>query len=469
MSGKKGQSYSILRTFAVWAVLSIAVLAAIAAYQMNRFVAERMLRHDAHITGEAMTALIVTPKAVRAMLGDGSEATRREFLEQIRLLSSMPHVLRANVYDRAQRVLWSSDPRLVGHIPGKNDELDEALQGKLVMHRGRTDGSDLEKPEHRYLAQSIGEFVETYVPIRDSQGQVVGAVELYRIPVELFATLKEGTILIGIGALIGAAALFAALFWVVRNGDRTLRWQHERLVESSRLAAVGEMAASVAHGIRNPLASIRSSAELALETDALDLRREAHDIISSVDRAERWVADLLRCAVPPDGDESQASADAALATSTAFDQYRDEFTRRGIHARLAVAPRLPRVAGSTQGLAQVLAGLLANAAEATPAGAGVRVSAQPQGRGVRIEIIDEGGGIPPGDLERVFEPYVTTKARGLGLGLPLARTSVERVGGRIALASSPGHGTTVTIDLPATEEPTESMSANAPHPREART
>ncbi len=442
------RAFSLIRAFSLWSIGAIVVLAACAAFAMSRFISDRMLMRDAQLTAEFVSSVIVTPEVVATLSGRGADVPRNLFVQHIRDLSSMPDVLRANVYASDRRVAWSSDPRLVGQAPGDNDELEEAMAGKLVMHRGRTDGSDIEKPEHKFLARSTGQFVETYVPVRNAEGQVIGAVELYRIPRALFDTLRRGTQLIWGTAALGAALLFAALFWVVRRGDRTLRWQHDRLIESERLAAVGEMAASVAHGIRNPLASIRSSAELALDADPRDLSRSAHDIIASVDRAERWVADLLRCAVPPAQAAAGSSADVSLAATTAFDQYREEFRQRHLDARLEIEPGLPHVRGATDALTQVIASLLANACEASANGAQIRLAVRRQAGGVRIAIEDQGSGIAEADLSRVFEPYFTSKARGLGLGLPLARAAVERSGGSLSIASAAGRGTVVRIELP---------------------
>jgi signal transduction histidine kinase len=455
------RGFSLLRAFALWSAAVIVVIAACAALALTRFVSERMLSRDATLTAEFMQTVIFTPEVVSTLSGQGQPGERGAFVQQMREMAGMPDVIRANVYERSGRIAWSSDPRLVGQTPGDNDELAEAWEGKLVVHRGRTDGTDLEKPEHRFLAASAGQFVEIYVPVLDGERRVVGAVEMYRIPRTLFATLRQGTQWIWASAALAAVVLFGALFWIVRRGDRTLRWQQTKLLEAGRLAAVGEMAASVAHGIRNPLASIRSSAELALDADPRDLTHAAHDIISAVDRAERWVADLLRCAVPPAQSAGVGTADAALAATTAFEQFREEFARRGAVARLEIEPGLPRVAGSTDAILQVIASLLSNATEAVRPGDPVDVRLRRHGRLVRIVVEDRGPGIAAEDRERVFEPYFTSKARGLGLGLPLARSTIERLGGRLTLASEPGRGTTVTIDLPVADADQPAMERDA--------
>lgn len=438
--------FSLSRTFAIGSLVTILALTACAAAAMSYFVSQRMLLRDTELSGEFINSLIVTPAVVATLRGEPIE--RKVFVEQIRELGAMPDVIRANVYDPRGKVTWSSDKRLVGQTFPGNHELAEAMAGKVVMHRGRPDSEDLEKPEHRYLAKVAGGFVESYVPIRAPGGEIVGAVELYRVPHALFETLRQGTWLIWGAAGVIAAVLFGVLFGIVRRGDRLLRWQNERLLESGRLAAVGEMAASVAHGIRNPLASIRSSAELALDADPGDLARSAHDIIASVDRAERWVSDLLRCAVPPEGAQAGQSTDPGLAATTAFDQFREEFRQRGLVARLQIEPGLPRVAGAPDVISQAVSSLLANACEASPQGAPLMITVRRQGSGVAIAVDDCGCGIPKDDLARVFEPYFTSKARGLGLGLPLVRATVERLGGRIGIDSKPGRGTLVHIELP---------------------
>ena len=133
------------------------------------------------------------------------------------------------------------------------------------------------------------------MPIFDVHGRrIVGVVELYKVPADLFETLAEGRRLIWLAAVVAAAFLYAALFWIVLRAQRIIEIQGDRLVESESLAVVGEMGSAVAHGLRNPLAAIRSSAELALESPLPDQAREcAQDIVAQVDRLEGWVRQLL--------------------------------------------------------------------------------------------------------------------------------------------------------------------------------
>ena len=102
-------------------------------------------------------------------------------------------------------------------------------------------------------------FVELYIPLREtSTGPVIGVVELYRIPFALARAIDAGTVLTWMISLGIGLFLYGVLFWIVRRADRLIRSQQERLIESETLGALGEMASAVAHGIRNPLASIRS-------------------------------------------------------------------------------------------------------------------------------------------------------------------------------------------------------------------
>jgi len=236
----------------------------------------------------------------------------------------------------------------------------------------------------------------------------------------------------------------------VRRASRTMKRQEKELVASEMLAAVGEMASAVAHSLRNPLASVRSSAELALAAGAEGRARAAmKDILADTDRLETWIKQYLADAQP--GARNDAVADVADAIRQTVDNLDRAFRRNGIHATVEIDPDLPGVRPSTLLLAQVLNGLVANAIEAMPEGGELRLAATTERHGelVRISIEDSGAGLPETGAEAAFEPFSTTKSAGFGLGLPLARRIVARYGGRLTLANRPTRGAVADLLLPA--------------------
>lgn len=251
-----------------------------------------------------------------------------------------------------------------------------------------------------------------------------------------------------LAALLGALALYADLFWLVRRADRTMQRQHQQLAEAETLVAMGELSAALAHNIRNPLASIRSSAELQFEAPDLHRAQTAREIVRDVDRIAARVNELLRLARPQPPERGRV--ELAALVQACIDEQRDAFQQRAQSVAL-----LPG-AGSTLAwadravVAELLGTLLANARDAMATGGRceVELSAPRRGR-LRVSVRDTGPGMDAQTLVQAFRPFFTTKPQGLGLGLPLARRMARRLGGDLWLESAPGAGTVACLELPA--------------------
>jgi len=273
-------------------------------------------------------------------------------------------------------------------------------------------------------------------------------VEVYRVPAALFQTIAHGLRLIWAIALGGGLFLYLTLFWIVRRADRVIEEQSERLLESETLAVIGEMTAAITHGIRNPLASIRTSAELCQDDASPSVREGARDIMAEVDRLTEWVRQLLTySAQEPARLEAVYLAPLLKASLAGFDR---EMQRRGVELNVAVAVALPPVRAERVRLSHALNSLLSNALEAMPTGGLLEVAAKvsPDARTVEVKIRDNGVGIPRDQLPRVFAPFFTSKRKGLGLGLPLVKRIVTRFGGSVSVTSEPGQGSEIVVELP---------------------
>jgi two-component system sensor histidine kinase PilS (NtrC family) len=225
----------------------------------------------------------------------------------------------------------------------------------------------------------------------------------------------------------------------------------EQLRRSERLGAVGQLAAGLAHEIRNPLASLSGAVELLsadLRADDAHSLRLAEIVRCETARLNRLVTDFLTYARPGPGElEPVNVADLAAELAELWAPEQNE----GVELRLDVDPRSVARANPDQ-LRQVLWNLLRNAAEAQPADGVVRVTARTapgDERWVEVTVADRGVGIPIEDQERVFEPFYTTKPKGTGLGLATVHRIVEAHGGRLSLTSRPGEGTMVRLLLRA--------------------
>src|SRR4051794_3675853 len=347
----RGRPFDLVRSFSVLSLVCIALVAAAAALALSRLLTGQMLTRDAEVSAEFLNSVVRAEKTWADLLRPGPGPVLESFFNHV---AHLPDVVRANVFARDGTVIWSSTPGFAGRRLGPNRELEAALEGGLAIESGTVGVED--KPEHVAFAAQPGlRFVETYVPIWDEdRGGVVAVVEIYRQPRALFAAIDAGRRLIWLGALAGGVFLYLVLFGIVRRAGRVIRCQQERLVDAETLAAVGGVASAVAHNIRNPLASIRSSAELALEDGIEQAHEAAGDIVREVDRLDGWLRELLLYARADQPAEQPGTADLAAAVRTALDGLGPALARRGVALELELEERLPPVPGGQAPLAHVV-------------------------------------------------------------------------------------------------------------------
>ena len=416
---------------------------------LQRAVEHTALQHDAEIMSGLVNSLLRTEHATGLFAGETVAGSEDRLFEFLKHLESFPGVLRTNVYDPSGTVIWSSEPSLTGATFDTNTELSEALRGRIVYETG-TVGGPGEKEEHRGLAAPGVRFVENYLPVwlnGDSNGNVVGAVEVYRVPKTLSDAIGSARAQIAAAAVAFGSALYAAMFLIVARAARIIREQQAALVAAERLSTAGEMASAVAHGLRNPLASIRSSAELLqIETNHEEARELAGGIIVDADRLEGWIRQFLGAARLGRGADSPSELSTILRACQRH--FEPMLARRQIAMKIDVPESLPKVALGAIMLSQIVSSVIVNAYEAMERGGELRLTARSQGTRVVLGIEDTGPGMSEHEIAAALEPFVTTKAAGLGLGLPLARETLERHGGRLVIRSTPGVGTTVELHLP---------------------
>jgi two-component system, NtrC family, sensor histidine kinase HydH len=443
--------FNLPRWFAAAALATIAAISTIAALSLSWFITDRMILQEARLTGEYIKSLVAVEKSLQAFFADPSRGIDAEVEESFRHVAALPNVLRTNVFGWQGKIIWSSDRPMIGRDFGRNPELDRSLAGEVVAKKVKADhehegGS---KAEHQELKHPGSMFVEIYVPVRDQRDdKVLAVMELYKNPTELASALTTMRWSIAAGSALSGALLFLALFGLVRRADQTIRAQQRRLVQGETLAAIGEMSSAVAHGLRNPLASIRSSAELLREDPSL-AREAAGDIVDQSDRLEAWINQLLSYSRPLDAPIAPVPLQPLVAQC--LDDFGREMRRRRIDGRIELSSDLPAVHGDALLLGQVLRSVLANAIEALGEDGRIVIRGRRDGTGpdVTLSIEDTGPGMTEAQLARVGKPFFTTKSRGLGIGLALARRVMERFGGRIDIDSRAGAGTVVHLHLKA--------------------
>jgi two-component system sensor histidine kinase HydH len=290
--------------------------------------------------------------------------------------------------------------------------------------------------------------VESYIPILNAQTrEVVGVMELYKVPVQLNAAIREALVQLWLACAASAIGLFSTLYWTVARADRVMRDQQARLAESQTLATAVELASAVAHNLRNPLASIRVSAEMLQngETSAQDFTEHCADITASVDRADRWITELVRVAQAPHLQSELVWPSPVVRAC--LQEMEPEMNRRGIQWSMP-AEQAPAVQAHTAMLRQILVSILANAVDVMPQGGSLAVLWTAHPNTLALQIIDSGPGVAADLRNALFRPFFSTKSGGLGIGLALVKRMVAQWGGHITLSPGATQGTCVEIVLP---------------------
>jgi PAS domain S-box-containing protein len=227
----------------------------------------------------------------------------------------------------------------------------------------------------------------------------------------------------------------------------------DRVLHTERLAAVGNTVAHVAHEIKNPLIIIGGFARQLLKAPGLDdkARHKLSIIAEEVSHLEEMVAEMREFVRRPPAQKRPGQIGAAL--TAALELFQDTFADHGVTVRRVEETPLPPVTFDPKQVHQVLINLFKNALEAMPEGGEITVTSRVKGANAEICIADTGVGLAPEVAGNIFQPYFTTKEKGTGLGLAICQGIISEHGGVVSVDSTPGKGTTFTIQLPLNEAP----------------
>ena len=414
-----------------------------------------------------------------------SPARRAQLDRLFRARILLGGVVGARLVDRHGRITYAALHRLIGTSVPYTGDLRSVLAGRFERHLTRT---------VTWRGQKDVKVLQALVPVQPSRaGKPVGALELdldYRaVGVSLGAARTRLALILAIALLALYASLFPILHRVTRQleahnrhlrehaeererllaaeraarteaeaAQRLLAEQNERLLELDRLK--DEFISLVSHELRTPLTSIRGYVELLLDDGALD--EQQRRFLAVVDRNSARLLDLVSDLL------FLAQVDAGKLTFELGPVDLEELVGECVESALPAAAakgvvlvsraeHLPRLDGDRARLAQVLDNVISNAVKFTPAGGRVEVRLAAAEACAVLEVEDTGLGLAEHEVERLFQRFFRSSRAtkdaipGTGLGLTIAKTIVERHGGRITLRSAVDVGTTVRVELPLSE------------------
>jgi two-component system sensor histidine kinase HydH len=481
----------LIRQFAVLSFAIVGLITVALCAVISHYFREDLLEREWTTTADFIRTQVLQNLAPADFHSPGGPGTQEHFRKFYQQTVMMPQVKRVKIYDTSMTVIWSDEPRLIGQRFPDNAQLTGAIAGRTTVNleTGR------EKGENVY-ERGEPELVEVYVPIVfPDSSRVLGVVETYKETTQVLAKIRRGQMIVVATALAGGALLYLSLFWIVLRASRRIDAQHHslerqsrdvlaaneelravqaQLIEAERMAAIGEVVASVAHGIRNPLANIRASAQVALLdcTDADPTAvgpRSLTNIMAEVDRLAARLKELLRFVRP--AERRGQPIDLNTVLQRALELLAGRFAEAHIRLERRLAPALPVISGDPMILEQIFVNLIGNAVEAMSADGGTITvttgTERHEGGALRVfsEVGDSGCGIPPEKIGKIFDLFYTSKAQGTGLGLAVTKKFTEAHGGTISVQSSPGEGATFRVTFPCRSAPEPQLAGAKAEPR----
>ncbi len=468
----------------LWLVIVIAIVA-IAGFSMSQVVSDyfkkTILERDIDVNAkfiELQAKQHLTPEDFTAKDFASKDKTYKKFFYEI----STDEIVRFKVWSTDKTIVYSDQKDEVGKTFSDDDELNDALGGEV-----QSEISDLEKSEN-ISEKDFKQLIEIYVPIKSDSGKVIGVIETYA-SMDLVNTYignaNQSILLITLtGISLVSLTIFLA-FNTFRNnlinpilgiriqtkkiqeGDfdiksesrgydevkklgnevavmaSKLKEQQVTIVKTERLSAIGELAARLAHDLRNPLSVIKNSLLLIRHKygSSPDSMKDFDRIDRSVFRMSHQIENVM---------DFVTTHELQLETKSLNEIIKNAVEKSNIPDSIKIV--LPTkdiiLDCDPSKLEIVFDNILVNAKQAMDNSGTIDIQTSQDKNLVKIEIQDSGSGIPKEILPNIFEPLFTTKQEGTGLGLPSCRNIIEQHSGRISVKTELGQGTIFIITLP---------------------
>ncbi len=365
------------------------------------------------------------------------------------------------IYDMENVVSYSFNEELIGTKDLGGSAYQKAKEGKStsnLIQRGGFWESLLGFPKESKLV--------TIAPLRAEKqysrmlGPVLGVVEIDQDLSDEYKTIFHYQILVIITCTLVMGLLFLVLIFVVKRGENIIdqralerRRLEDQLHRAERLTSMGEMAAGISHEIRNPLGIIRSSAELLKKKmAAVDPTNSIPSVIvEETNRLNNIITDFINYAKPRSPNLIACRIEDIINRNLNF--LGPQMASNGYQVKRRLAENLPEIMADPAMLYQAFFNIFINAMQAMPTGGEILVEAQYDEAEITLTFGDSGEGISEKVLQKIWEPFYTTKDKGTGLGLGIVKNIIEAHGGTIQIGNRTEGGAQVVVALPTIKGP----------------
>jgi two-component system, NtrC family, sensor histidine kinase HydH len=365
-----------------------------------------------------------------------------------------------NIYDMQETVSYSFDKSLIGKKGYGGAALKKALIGETISKQVQV-GNMMEillgfPKESRIITFSP---YRAKRPLSTRSGPVLGVIEIIQDISDENKMIFKFQIDVIITSTIVMSVLFLVLLFVVKRGEGIIQKRtqeklrlEEALSRSKHMSSLGEMVSGISHEIRNPLGIIRSSAELLKKKVAsFDPSNTIPDIIvEESGRLNNIITDFLNFAKPKRPDFTKCHVEEILEKNIKYLSSQTE--KQGYSIKKHHDNNIPAIMADFDMLYQAFLNLLINAIQAMQSGGIINIKISSTGDAVKILVEDEGEGIPDSLIEKIWDPFFTTKEKGTGLGLVIVKNIIKAHGGSIEIGNRSAGGVRVKVMLPENQE-----------------
>jgi len=411
---------------------------------------------------------------IPVVMKDGKiQLSKQEHFERLdKVVRSAMHSFKietVNIYGMDNRILYSFDQFMIGRQ-------NYGGTGYLQARMSKWNSKLAQRGNFLQILLGFPKEVQliTFAPLRQESrvgkisGQVLGVVEIVQDLSEDYKVIFGIQILVVITCTVLMGALFVVLVYVVKRGEGIIQKRamerlrlKERLAHAERLSSLGEMAAGISHEIRNPLGIIRSSAELLKKKVAkVDPENSIPDIIvEEATRLNSIITDFINYAKPRSPNIAACRVEEVIEKNITF--LEAQIKAQGYVIKKNFQNFLPEIMADGAMLYQSFLNILINAMQSMQEGGRILVEVSSSDHLVTVHFDDEGQGIPNENLEKIWDPFFTTKEMGTGLGLGIVKNIVESHGGSIQIVNRPVRGTRVTVELPVKHKADDNEAVSA--------